>query len=127
MARQVHGVMKQPQDFDHLTPLVLTDAKHHEVTPLAATASDMQREDSLGDIVTDLGAENRRARGQRLQCRGERVGIDPRLRLAEPSRRPVQDVLEIGLRCGRQADWPRARVRAVTWRDSRNLALLLPC
>ena len=34
MARQIHGVMEEPQDLDHLlTVLIVTDSKQDEMAP----------------------------------------------------------------------------------------------
>ncbi len=42
MALQIHRVMKQAQDLDHVTVLIMSDPEHDEMTPFAPLASDMK-------------------------------------------------------------------------------------
>jgi hypothetical protein len=46
MALQIHGVMKDAQDLDHVAVRRTPDAEHDEMTPLAALAGDVKREKS---------------------------------------------------------------------------------
>lgn len=59
-ARQVHRITEQPEHLDYLTSLIVADPKHHEMTPFAAMASDMQREQSFGDVIAAFRADDRR-------------------------------------------------------------------
>ncbi len=44
MAWQIHGVMKEAQDLDHVTVRHPSDAEQNEMTTLAALAGDVKRE-----------------------------------------------------------------------------------
>lgn len=48
MALQVHGVVKEAQDFDHLAIRSAPDAEHDEMTPFVALSGDVKREYAQG-------------------------------------------------------------------------------
>jgi len=52
MPLQVHTVMQQPQNVDHLAVLSAGDSEHNEMSPLATIPRDMKRP----DVATDFGA-----------------------------------------------------------------------
>lgn len=52
MPRQVHAVMQESQNIDHLTILSAGDLEHDEMSPLATVPRDMKRP----DVATDFGA-----------------------------------------------------------------------
>jgi len=109
MALQIHGVMKEAQDLDHFVIRSTPDAEHHKMTPLAALAGDVKRENSLQDVVSLFRTDDGRAGSQIIQRRRKRFGVDSRLRFTELIHRPAQDFLEVGLGGRRQADRPAAR------------------
>lgn len=106
MALQIHRVVKESQDLDHLAALIMSSPEHDEMSPLASLASDMKRGYSLGDVAAFPCTRDGRAGGQIVQRNRERLGMDARLRLAKLHRRPAQDFLEVGLGGCRQADRP---------------------
>lgn len=106
MTWEVHGVMQQSQNLDKRTILICADSKHYKMTPFTAAASDMQREQSFGNVITGFCPGNSRASGQSLQRRRQGLGIDARLCLAELHGGPAQDVLEIGLGGGGETGPP---------------------
>ena len=56
MPRQVHSLVQHPQDFNHIA--LVPDAEYQQMTPLPATARDMQREQSARDVVAGSRAGN---------------------------------------------------------------------
>ena len=109
MALQIHRIMKESQDLDHVVVLSTPDAEHDEMTPLATLAGDMKRENPLENIVPLFCTHGGRAGGQVIQRRSKRFGVDARLGCAELVHRPAQDCPEVGPGGGRQADRPAAR------------------
>jgi hypothetical protein len=74
LARQVHSIVQEPQNFDHLIRLS-SDAKENEVTPFAAGSGNVKRMQAPADIVAALHADQGWSRGQGLQRCSERFGI----------------------------------------------------
>ena len=109
MALQIHRIMKESQDLDHVVVLSTPDAKHYKMPSLAALAGDVKRENPLEDVVPLFRTRDGRADSQIVQRRRDRFGVDARLGFAELVHRPAQDRLEVGLGGGRQADRPAAR------------------
>ena len=109
MTLQIHGVMKEAQDLDHVTVRRPSDAEHDEMTPLAALAGDVQCENSLQDVVPLFCTDDGRAGSQIIQRRGNCSSVDASLRFAELVHRPAQDFLEVGLGGSRQSNRPAAR------------------
>jgi len=112
MALQIHGVVKEAQDFDHLAVRSAPDAEHDEMTPLAALAGDVKRENALQDVISLSCTDDCRTGGQIIQRRRNCFGVDARLCFAELVHRPAQDFLEVGLGGRRQADRPATRPSA---------------
>lgn len=108
MALQIHGVVKEAQDFDHLAVRSAPDAEKDEMTPFAALAGDVKRGNALQDVISLSCADDCRTGGQIIQRRRNRSGVDARLCFAELVHRPAQDFLEVGLGDRRQADRPSA-------------------
>ena len=75
MALKIHRLMKEAKDLDHIEAVFMSDPKHDEMTPFAALASDMKREESLGDILAFSCTREGRAGGQGFQCGREGFGI----------------------------------------------------
>ena len=109
MALQIHGVMKEAQDLDHVVVRCGPDAEHHKMTPPSVIASDVNGKNPLEDGVSPYRTDDGRAGGQIIQRRGKRFGVDARLPIAEWVHCPAQDFLEVGLGGRRQADRPAAR------------------
>ena len=109
MAWQIHGVMKEAQDLDHVTVRRPSDAEQDEMTTLAALAGDVKRENSFQDVIPLPRAHDGRAGSQIIQrCRNS-FSVDARLHIAELVHRPAQDFLEVSLGGRRQTNRPVAR------------------
>ena len=106
MARQIHCVMKEAKNLDHLAAVFMPDPKHDEMAPLALLASDVKRAEPLGDFVAFSRPRDARASSQGFQCGREGFGIGARLCFAELGQRPAQDFPKVGLRTCRQAHSP---------------------
>ena len=109
MALQIHGVMKEAQDLDHVVVRSAPDAEYDEMAPLAALAGDVKCENSLQDVVSFFRTDDGRTGSQIIQRRRKRFGVGARLRFTELIHRPAQEFLEVGLGGRRQADRPAAR------------------
>ncbi len=48
--------MEEPQSLDYLLLLMVANPEDHEMTSFTAMASDMEREQSLDDVVAGFGA-----------------------------------------------------------------------
>ena len=80
-----------------------------DLTPFAALAGDVKRENALEDVSPLSCADDCRSGSQIIQRRRNRFGVDARLCFAELVRRPAQDFLKVGLGGRRQVDRPAAR------------------
>lgn len=109
MALQIHGVMKEAQDLDHVTVRRAPDAEHDEMATFAALAGDVKREKPLQDVVPLFCTDDGRTGGQIIQRRRKRFGVDARLRIAEFGHCPAQNFLEVDFGGRRQPDRPGAR------------------
>ena len=109
MALQIHRIVKEAQDLDHVVVRSTPDAEHYKMTPLASLAGNEKRENSLEDIVPLFRTNDGRAGSEIIERRGNCSSVDTRLRCAELGRCPTQDYLEVGLGGRRQADRPDAR------------------
>lgn len=95
--------MQNPQNVDHLLPLV-ADAKQHEVP---ATPPDMQGHHARNNVVAEPDARDAWT-GLETRQRGNHQGAIPRrLSGAEPPRSPAQDLVIVGLGKANRPDLPR--------------------
>ena len=109
MALQIHGVMKEAQDLDHVAVGCPSDAEHDEMKPLAGLAGDVQCENSLQNVVPLFCTDDGRAGSQIIQRRGNCSSVAASLRFAELVHRPAQYFLEAGLGGRRQSNRPATR------------------
>ncbi|SRR6266571_2402790 len=103
MAPQIHAVVQDASDFDDAS---LTDAVHQEVTPAAAMPGNVQGAQARHYLVPGLGPGNVRTIRKFADRLDQRVAIDSGLPRAEVFSRPFEDICEIKLGCGTQADTP---------------------
>lgn len=66
MPRQIHRVVKESQDLNYLETMIAARPEHHEMTPFATLASDVQGIQTAGDVVACLRTDHCRAGAQRL-------------------------------------------------------------
>ncbi len=66
MPRQIHRVMKESQDLNYLKTMIAARPEHHEMTPFATLASNVQGVHAAGDVVACLRTDHCRAGAQRL-------------------------------------------------------------
>ena len=58
MPLQVHAVMQQPQNVDHLVILSAGDSEHNEMSPLAPVPRNMKRPDVATDFRPLLDSDD---------------------------------------------------------------------
>ena len=69
MPFQIHAVMQQPQNVDHLVIVSAGDSEHDEMSPLAPVPRNMKRPDGATDFRPLLDTGDWRAGSPGLQRR----------------------------------------------------------
>jgi len=97
MAREIHRVVKDPQDIDGSGVPVL-DTEEYQVTSLMAHARDAKRAQALHEIFARLRAGYIGTVHQSFKCACQSLLVTARLPVAEPDRGPAQDFAKVCFR-----------------------------
>jgi hypothetical protein len=106
MTREIHRVVENSEDLDHVFIAVGANAKHDQMPALPARPGNVQRSDVGTEILASARARHARARRQRRDRPHQGHCVDAGLPGTEVLDGPDEDVLEVRFRGPSQADRP---------------------
>ncbi len=109
MTREIHRVVEDAEDLDHVFVAVGASAKHDQVPALAARSGDMEGGDARAQVLPNAYTRDARARCQRRDCAHQSRCVGAGLPGTELLDGPDENVLEVRLGGPSQADRPTDR------------------